>query len=285
MFPVDLHTHSKASDGALTPTDLVLKAINEGITHLALTDHDTILGLHEAFIAATGTNLTLIPGIEASCTWNHEQIHIVGLGIDLNSTKLQEFCSIHKVKREERASKIGYILSRIGFDNAYEEAKKRAGVGASITRGNYARLIFEMGGAVSVDDAFNKYLKRGKRAYVVTNWLSLQEVIDYINKAGGIAILAHPRRYTFTNRKLRKLLDEFKQSGGVGMEINGCQQRDCDRQYLNDLAKKYELYASLGSDFHADGAYRSLGGYPSLDDSLVKIWEHEKINPYFKNFS
>ena len=152
---IDLHSHSTASDGAFTPTALVERAIERGLTHLALTDHDAVLGVKEAQEAARG-RLELIPGAELSATWENKQIHIAALFLDIESPILKEFLDNQKTLRVQRAMEIGAKLDKQGFKNSYEECVKRAGEGASITRGNYARYIFEMGRAQSADDAFNR---------------------------------------------------------------------------------------------------------------------------------
>ena len=279
MSKIDLHCHTNASDGALTPTQVVNRAIELGVTHLAITDHDTTLGVDEAQAAALD-KLTLIPGIEVSTTWRSQQIHIVGLFIDHKCKALQSLIEEQNVKRLERAQKIGYKLSRIGFPDAYERTKAMAGKDAIITRGNYARFLVEVGGASSTDDAFNAFLKKGKRAYVSTSWMDISKAVEVLKEAGGVAVLAHPRRYDLTNTKLKELIAYFKEVGGIGMEVASCQQSPNERDYLASLSRQYELYASVGSDFHSEGPYRCIGRNLDLPDNVTPIWQCEEAKKY-----
>lgn len=280
LSKIDLHSHSKASDGALSPSELVQRACDRGLTHLALTDHDTVLGITEAQDAARG-RLELIPGAELSTMWNNYQIHIVGLFIDIKSQSLLKYLEGQKVFREERAREIGAKLERQGFANAYEECRKRAAEGASITRGNYARYIVEMGKAQDTNEAFNYYLKKGKSCYVKTQWPDISVACDAIKASGGVAVLAHPRRYEMTNTKLRELMEYFKSCGGEAMEVGCSQMSPNDLNYMTSLCKKYDFLASLGSDFHHEGPFRELGLGLVIPEELKKVWEcpqAEKFN-------
>ncbi len=276
---IDLHSHSTASDGALSPTELVQRALDKGLTHLALTDHDTVLGINEAREAAKG-KLELIPGAELSTMWNNYQIHIAGLFLDINSEKLKSYLEGQKEFRIQRAVAIGEKLERQGFANAYEECKKRAAPGASITRGNYARYIVEMGRAQDTNEAFNYYLKKGKSCYVKTQWPDISVACDAIHAAGGVAVIAHPRRYEMTNTKLRELLEYFKSCGGEGMEVGCSQMSRNDLDYMSTLCRKYDFMASLGSDFHHEGPFRELGLNLVIPDDLKKIWSVPQAQAY-----
>ncbi len=307
---IDLHCHTNASDGGFTPREVVLRAYGRGLNVLAITDHDLVAGVQEAVDAAAHYNallregsseapvetyikptaeivkvengilnrepqdrqLTVIPGIELSTGWRDEQIHIAGLFVDIYNEDLLKLVATRRSSRMERALAISEKLDRVGIHNAYERCAAKAQAGASITRGNYARLIYEDGLADSIDEAFHKYLRRGQPAYVQTEWGPISEAVEAINAAGGIAVLAHPRRYNISNQRLRKLIYEFKECGGGAMEVSNSQQSPLDRDYLMSLCVKYELYASLGSDFHNEGIYRDLGQNLDLDPSLPAVW-------------
>ena len=288
---IDFHCHTNASDGGLSPSELIERAYGRGLNAIAITDHDLTAGVADAMETAARLNakllngdadapvetyikenaevngvdngelhrapsertLIVIPGVEFSTTWYDEQIHIVGLGIDPNNDSLKELEAKLKVARTQRAVAIGEKLKRLGFDRPYERCCEQAREGASITRGNYARLIFQDGKAKSVDDAFHKFLRRGQDAYVKSVWGPIEETVEVIKAAGGIAVLAHPRRYKISNMRLRKLVYEFKKAGGEAIEVSSSQQRQLDRDYLVQLCHKYEMLASLGSDFHNEG--------------------------------
>ncbi|MDD6318742.1 MAG: PHP domain-containing protein [Succinatimonas hippei] len=277
---IDLHSHSTASDGALSPTELVERALSRDLKILALSDHDTTGGIDEALLAARGTTLTLVPGCEISTTWLNRQIHIVGLFLNYKTPAFVSFLEQQRQKRLERAQAIGRKLERQGFHDAYERCKARARDGANITRGNYARFIFEEGKAQSIDDAFNSYLKKGRSCYVSTHWVDIKEAVDAIHAADGVAVLAHPRRYDLTNTKLRELTAYFKACGGEAMEVASCQQRPCDRVFLADLAAEKGLMASQGSDFHQASPWRDLGHYLILPEGVKPVWECDRALEY-----
>ncbi len=280
----DLHSHSTASDGALKPEELVSRAAARGLTHLALTDHDNASGGAQAQKAAGALGVTLIPGAEISTTWNNAEIHIVGLFLDLSTPALQQFFKGQLERRQERAEEIGRRLERQGFEHAYERTKAMAREGAVITRGNYARYIASTGRAQSTDDAFNTYLKKGRSAYVSTLWPDIAEACAVIARAGGVSVLAHPRRYDFTNSKLRRLITYFVSCGGRAMEVASCQQRPCDREFLAKLSVEYALKASLGSDLHQPSPWRDLGLSLLLPPECSAVWTCPEAETYFKNF-
>ncbi len=202
------------------------------------------------------------------------------LGIDPNNDSLKELEAKLKVARTQRAVAIGEKLKRLGFDRPYERCCEQAREGASITRGNYARLIFQDGKAKSVDDAFHKFLRRGQDAYVKSVWGPIEETVEVIKAAGGIAVLAHPRRYKISNMRLRKLVYEFKKAGGEAIEVSSSQQRQLDRDYLVQLCHKYEMLASLGSDFHNEGFHRDLGQNIDLPSDVTPVWHSPILERY-----
>ncbi|MDO4676782.1 MAG: PHP domain-containing protein [Anaerobiospirillum succiniciproducens] len=315
---IDFHCHTNASDGGLSPSELIDRAYGRGLNAIAITDHDLTAGVADAVQRAALLNakllngdadapvetyikenaevngvdngelhrapsertLIVIPGVEFSTTWYDEQIHIVGLGIDPNNDSLKELEAKLKVARTQRAVAIGEKLKRLGFDRPYERCCEQAREGASITRGNYARLIFQDGKAKSVDDAFHKFLRRGQDAYVKSVWGPIEETVEVIKAAGGIAVLAHPRRYKISNMRLRKLVYEFKKAGGEAIEVSSSQQRQLDRDYLVQLCHKYEMLASLGSDFHNEGFHRDLGQNIDLPCDVTPVWHSPILERY-----
>lgn len=278
---IDLHCHSSASDGALSPTEVVEFAISRHLKVLALTDHDTIDGIPQAQAAADQAGLQLIPGIEISTSWRNFQIHVVGLFMDPLHDKLQELLARQRQKRDERAVEIGAKLERLGFADALARTKEQAAPGAAITRGNYARFIVSTGACQTSDEAFNKYLKRGRPAYVNTQWGSVAAAVETVAAAGGVAVLAHPRRYVMTNTKLRELIADFKAAGGEALEVASAQQRPADRDYLAQLCGRFDLFASAGSDFHQAGVWRDLGFNLQLPANCTPLWQSARWGERF----
>jgi len=275
---IDLHSHTKASDGQLTPSELVQRAENRQVHVLAITDHDTVDGLAEAaaYIQEKALKLTLINGIEVTTDWLNHEIHVVGVNIDPGHPALIELIEIQKEKREARAKEMGRRLAKANIPGVYEGAKLLAGEGA-ITRAHFARYMVEQGVAPTFPKVFDKYLSRGNTGYVPHNWVSIAEAIDVIHAAGGQAILAHPNHYKLSNKWLRKLLTAFKDVGGDAMEVAMGQQSPQVRQQLALWSKEYNLMASQGSDFHFVGRWRDLGKSLFLPDTCQPIWHDWSI--------
>ena len=274
---IDLHSHTKASDGQLTPSELVQRAENRQVHFLAITDHDTVDGLVEAtqYIKDNQLKLQLINGIEVTTNWLNHEIHVVGVNIDPAHPALTELIEIQKEKREQRALEMGRRLAKANIPNVYEGAKALAGEGA-ITRAHFARYMVEIGVAPTFPKIFDKYLSRGNTGYVPHDWVDLAEAIKVIQVAGGQAIIAHPDHYKLSNKWLRKLLVTFKAEGGDGMEVAMGQQSPQMRLQLGMWSKEYDLLASQGSDFHFVGRWRDLGKSLFLPDICQPIWYNWK---------
>lgn len=269
----DLHTHSTASDGTLTPTELVELAVENKITHLALTDHDTLSGLDEAAQSAKKNGIHLIPGVELSVTWQKKLFHIVGLNIDPTATPLKNGVNALQAKRIERAKRMGESLNKKGITGIYERAKELAGNGM-ITRTHFARALVENGFANDVPSVFKSYLKPGKPGYVRTEWATLEESVDWIKSAGGVAVLAHPGRYKLSASWLRRFLADFKETGGEAIEIVYGHCNPVDIQNASQQAKRFDLLASTGSDFHSqDSPWNKLGSLAPLPKNIKPVWE------------
>lgn len=271
----DLHCHSTASDGVLSPTDVVNRAAQKGVNVLALTDHDTISGIREAKKTACQQGITFINGVEISTLWENRAIHIVGLGFDETSEKLTALLTQQAVLRHQRAIEIGEKLAKVGVENAFEEAKKLAT--GEVTRAHYARLLVQLGKVANENQAFKKYLSQGKSCYVKSQWCDIPTAIDIIHQSGGLAVLAHPLRYTMTTKWLKKLIADFKLWGGDALEVAGCGQTKEQRLLLARWAKENKLLSSVGSDFHFPCGWIELGKSLQLPDDCLPIWHRLKL--------
>jgi 3',5'-nucleoside bisphosphate phosphatase len=270
---IDLHAHSTASDGELSPTKLVELAASNGVKTLSLTDHDTVAGLAEAQAAAVENNITLINGIELSTRWDNKTFHIVGLNIDAsNKTIIGSTIHLNQL-REERAIKIGEKLEKANIKNAYENAKLLAGDG-TVTRQHFAQFLVDNNFAKSYSDVFKRFLVKGKPGYVSVNWPTLEETVDSIKIAGGVAVIAHPLRYKITATKLRKLISDFKETGGQAIEVVTGNNNTNEITTVTNHAKKYDMAASLGSDYHnANTPWAKLGNLTTIPEGLTPVWE------------
>jgi 3',5'-nucleoside bisphosphate phosphatase len=267
----DLHTHSDASDGVLTPEKLMEAAHHRGVKTIALTDHDTTSGLTEGRKAADLLGITLIDGVEISATWKGQTIHIVGLAVQVENEVLKRGLQQNLQAREQRATKINERLSNCGIE-PMEWAEAGNGIP---TRTHFARHLIEVGGAKDIKQAFKRYLAVDKPAWVGVEWLPLVDVVQIIVEAGGIAVIAHPFRYKFTRTRLCALVEEFKMAGGCGIEVisgntNANQLRD-----MVSISAQYELLASRGSDFHDPAQiWAPLGGGPEIPGDCTPVWTH-----------
>ena len=269
----DLHCHSTASDGALSPTELVQRAREHGVTALALTDHDTVAGIAEAQTAATATGVKLIPGIELSSSWQNKCFHIVGLGINPAYPPLAEATRNLQIMRMERAEKIADKLEKKHIPGALEAVKKAAGDGM-ITRSHFADFLLSQFYVSTHQEAFDRYLGAGKAAFVSTTWSELELTVNWITGAGGIAVLAHPLRYKLTASWMKRLLTAFKEAGGQGIEVvTGRYDADEIKRVAN-YAISFELAGSVGSDFHSPAnQWVELGRLAPLPPNIKPVWE------------
>ncbi len=268
----DFHSHSTASDGTLSPSDLIRRAACNGVRCLALTDHDTIDGIHAATLAAENAGIELIPGVEISVSWNKKCFHIIGLGLDPHNPVLREGLAGLQRLRLERAERMAGNLEKHGITGVLEAVREMAGEGM-ITRTHFARFLVARDLAPSVAGVFDRFLVRGKPGYVATQWADLTDALAWIQAAGGLAILAHPLRYRLTASWLRRFLTAFQAAGGLGMEVvcgNGTPQQIAT---CTDYARRYRLLGSVGSDFH-DPAFPwiDLGRLPPLPAGVTPVW-------------
>jgi predicted metal-dependent phosphoesterase TrpH len=269
----DLHSHSTASDGTLTPAELVRHAVAAGVDVLALTDHDTTSGIGEAAGAAASiAGFRLVAGIEISVTWNSRTVHIVGLGIDPRDGALQQGLEGLMAFRQWRAVEIGRRLAKAGIDDACRHAQGYSN-GTLISRTHFARYLVEIGKAKDMRDVFRHFLVAGKPGHVAGDWATLEQAVNWIRSAGGQAVIAHPARYRMTRTKLRKLIGQFVECGGEGIEVvSGSHSRD-DVFTMARHAADFGLLASCGSDFHSpEHAWTRMGRLQELPPGCSPVW-------------
>ncbi len=260
----DFHSHSTASDGTLTPAGLVMRARAAGVEILALTDHDTVAGVAQAREAAMKCGLMLIPGVEISVTWQGQTVHIVGLNMDPRNPVLLKGLDRLLEYRAWRAGEIARRLEKAGIPGALEGAGALAS-GELVGRTHFARFLVEKGHARDMREVFRKFLVRGKPGHVQGEWATLEEALGWIHGAGGLAVVAHPARYRMTRAKLRRLLGEFRELGGEGLEVvSGSHSKD-DCFTMARHARDFGLAASAGSDYHGpENPWIELGRLPAL---------------------
>jgi predicted metal-dependent phosphoesterase TrpH len=277
MLNVDLHCHSNVSDGVLAPAAVAARAKANGVDVWALTDHDEIDGIAQAREAAGDLGMRYVPGVEISITWCGETVHIVGLQIDETNETLVKGLIATRGGRERRAHEMAEQLSLVGIPNAFEGALKYVGNPDLISRTHFARYIVEIGVCSDMHEVFRRFLTEGKPGFIPHRWASLHDAVTWIRGAGGIAVVAHPGRYNFSDMALGAFLSEFKQYGGAAIEVvTGSHTVDQYDQYAR-IANQYGLLASRGSDFHApDESKVDLGTLPPLPASVKPVWQSWK---------
>ena len=270
----DLHCHSVVSDGTLTPEALAARAKANGVELWALTDHDEIGGQHRARAAAHDQGLAWLSGVEISVTFAGHTVHIVGLGFDADDATLREGLARTRGGRGERAREMAEGLSRVGIRGAYEGALKYVGNPELISRTHFARYLVETGVCKDTYEVFRKYLAEGKPGFVPHRWATLGDAVGWITRAGGLAVIAHPARYSFTPTEEYALFSEFKAHGGRGVEVVTGSHSSAEVVTYARMAQEFGLAASRGSDFHSpDESHTDLGALPALPGELTPVWE------------
>jgi len=270
----DLHCHSNASDGTLSPADVAQRAKANGVELWALTDHDELAGQAAAVAAANAIGLPCVTGTEISVSFAGVTVHIVGLGFDPENPQLIEGLKQTRAGRDNRAKEMAAELAKVGIKGAYEGALQYVDNPELISRTHFARYIVEIGMARDTHDVFRKYLADKKPGYVPHRWASLGDAVKWITQAGGVAVVAHPARYGFSPTAEYALMSEFKAHGGQAIEVvTGSHSVPEYAQYA-DLAREFDFQASRGSDFHSPEESRvDLGQLPPLPSGLKPVWD------------
>lgn len=269
---IDLHTHSHYSDGTLPPAELVALALARGVTVLALTDHDTTAGLDEAHAAAAGSALRLVPGVEITCGWRGQEIHVVGLGIDAAAAALQQHLHALVELRRARIAAIGARLARHRHFGGRDPASDVLRDAHVPTRTHLARALLAAGDARSLQDAFDRWLGRGTAGHVPQEWPGIESACSVIRTAGGHAVLAHPHRYKLSSGGLDNLCTAFREAGGAAMEVSLPALSPNDASRLARLARAHGLAGSAASDFHEPGLpWRPLGRFAKLPEGVEPL--------------
>jgi predicted metal-dependent phosphoesterase TrpH len=268
---VDFHTHSHFSDGVLSPAALVERAKSRNVGTLALTDHDTTAGLDEARRACEVAGIRFVPGVELSAVWRGQTIHIVGLEVDATHAGLDSHLEGVLARRRARLTEIGDRLERRARLPGRELVAQVAG-SHSPTRLHLARVLVERGHAKDTQDAFDRWLNRDRPGHVPAEWPDFTVAMTALRDSGALPVLAHPHRYKLSAGALRNLVTEFQTQGGVALEASmaGMSLSDADR--IAGLCRRFNLRASMGSDFHDPAVpWNPLGRWLKLAPGLDPV--------------
>lgn len=280
MANIDLHTHSNKSDGSLSPTALIDEAKSIGLSAIALTDHDTIDGLEEAINRGNEIGVRVVPGVELSTEYMGRDVHIVGLFIDYKNETFLNHLKNFVDSRELRNKKMCDKLTEAGIPVIYEELIEMFG-DSVLTRAHYARYILSKGYIKSLPEAFERYIGDHSPYYIPREKVTPKQGVELILNAGGVPILAHPILYKLGKDALETLVKDLKEYGLVGIEAIYSTYTNADERTIRNLASKYNLLISGGSDYHGEAKPGlNLGtGYGKL---AVPEFVLNEIEKYYK---
>lgn len=289
QLPIDLHCHSTRSDGTFSPSEVVQKAHEKGVKVLALSDHDTVLGIEEARQTAQTLGIHLINGVEISCrhriiggyskkpAQSEKVIHVLGLGFG-DFAKMHAKLSAIQANRETRGFAMCEKVAKT-FNLPIEEIWQAVLVQAkgnpqAVGRTHIAKVMADKGLVNDVQKAFTGYLADHKSCYVALDGLSLKDCVQLIHDCGGKASLAHPTSYNLTASKVRKLIADFTGAGGDAIELPAVNEPPSTRHMVDRVIKEHGLKVSIGSDFHGTTMpWRVLGNVPKLHEGQIGIWQ------------
>ena len=271
---VDLHLHTTASDGVLSPSRTVRYAEGKGLKAIAITDHDTIDGNAEALKEGAKFDLEVIPGVEISAQFDLGSMHILGFFIDMGNKAMKERLSLLQETRAKRNPQIVEKLRALGVEISYDEVLQASG-GGQVGRPHFAQVMLKKGYVNTMQEAFDRYLGNGAPAYVDKFRFNPEEAMGLIREARGISVLAHPFTLHIPSpHQLNALLAELVQLGLMGIEVYYPEHTDDQISLYKDLAEKHGLLVTGGSDYHgieADKAESGIGlGDMRLSYSMVE---------------
>lgn len=250
MERIDLHTHSNASDGTMTPTELIKYAKDKGLKAIALTDHDTIDGIEEAVQASKTYNLEFVPGIEFAADFNGKEFHILAYYIDYRNDYFKQTIKKIQIDRQNRNIEMIELLKKLGFDVDISELYSISGGKNVVTRAHFAKLLLKKGYINTLDEAFKKYLSDGCPAYIPRKILNSKQCIELIIENNAIPVLAHPTLYKMTMHQIELAIKELINYGLKGVESIYPLYTNQQESDLKAIAKKYNIKITGGSDFH-----------------------------------
>ena len=252
MKLIDLHVHSTASDGTLTPSELALYAHSKGLSAIALTDHDTIDGIEECQQKGLEVGVIVIPGIEFSADFYGKELHILGYYLDPHhphlKKKLKELVEARQSRNQEMLDKLAILGFPLTFQSLYEDCDDQT----ILTRAHIANAMLKKGYVSDRKEAFSRYIGDGKPAYVPKRRFTTKECIDLIHEAGGLAVLAHPMLYGYDQKDITNVIRGLKSSGLDGVECIYSTHNKDEVAHLLQVCLNLKLFPTGGSDFHGN---------------------------------
>ena len=268
MRRIDLHVHTTASDGTMTPAEAVAHARSLGLSAIAITDHDTPAGIPEALEAGKTAGVEVVPGIEVSVDWQGRGIHILGYFIDPAASSLRHLLNWVIAERRRRNETIAAAMRADGIGVTLDDLV-RSNPDSVIGRPHFAAALVSLGYADDMNDAFRRFLNKGQRYYRRREYIPLRQAMDVILDAGGKPVMAHPLQYRLPEDELLTLVRTLTDAGAVGMECLYSQYEAEESDYLRGLAARFGLCVTGGSDFH--GSRKPIAmGTPEVPYALLE---------------
>ncbi len=250
MGSVDLHLHTTASDGVLSPAEIVRYAKSKGLQAIAITDHDTIEGCEEALSEGSRVGFEVIPGIEISAEYSPGSMHILGFFLDIHHPLLNERLEYLQKARAERNPKMVAKLNQLGIKVTYEEVLRASG-GGQVGRPHFANVLLEKKVVKSFQEAFDRFLKKGAPAYVDKFRFTSKEALHFIHESRGVAVLAHPNTLGVSRySELEKVIVQLADEGLQGIEVYYPEHSSAEVTQYKTLADRYNLLSTGGTDYH-----------------------------------
>jgi 3',5'-nucleoside bisphosphate phosphatase len=267
----DFHTHTLASDGKLTPRELLLRAANLQIRHLAITDHDSMASCEEGSAVAAELGINFYTGVEISARWENKELHIVGLNVDPDNQLLKDVLhknqSFRRFRVQAIAEKLAAPYQEHVLDWLANQDEKQV-----VCRSHVARVLIDAGLEKNMNMVFKRWLGKGKRAYVKPEFAELAEVVGAIRQAGGKAILAHPLKYELSKRQFQQVLIDLKVARGNGVEVVYSGQTPGEIDKLSRICEEFNFEGSVGSDFHYQTPWNQMGKLKALPEGVKPVW-------------
>lgn len=270
----DLHMHSIFSDGVEDPETLAKRAKDNGVELISLTDHDETEGLERMRAAAAENGMDFVNGVEVSADYGQVSIHVVGLDFDPTNEPLQSLLRHIRSNRFVRAHKMAEQLEKIGMKNVWDGVQAFVTNPMLIGRPHFAAWLVKEGYVDNLNEAFVKYLSRGKPGYVEREKTSIYAAVTAILGAGGIPVLAHPGRYKLNEWEFDCMFEEFTEAGGHAIEVTTGSHREDQNEIFCRFAAEKGLLASTGSDYHRPDSRKFPGLQGDIPANLDPVWNH-----------
>lgn len=273
---IDLHTHTTASDGQDTPAELVNFAVQQGVSVLGVTDHDTIDAISELKTHADKAGITLIPGVELSTTVDRAEVHVLGYFVDIHDPGFIEALNALSRNRVDRIARIIEKVKSLGYDIDGDAILAQAEFG-SIGRPHVARALMDIGAVKDVSEAFDRFLKAGRPGYVPRDPFMPEDAVRLLVSNGAIPVLAHP----FSTRDIEGTVKRLVPEGLKGLETYYAEYSPAEHQQIRAIADAWELIPTGGSDYHGVGFRegRVLGSAPVPDEVAERLFAAREHAP------